>query len=444
MKRDTRRRVLWIFGIFATICPVAICGFGYGLFRSTFGSSADSLPRETELARKEGIPLEPDDLRPRPPVAASQNAATVYTPFFSAIERAAKGQQKLSAACADLAKGEATAEQLALVDQILAKVHEPLVEVASASKRPYCDFHYRYELGPALLFPEMAQAKTAAKLLIAKAHRLSDAGKLDESYEVLLAAERLGIHIGQCPSLIAALVEMSIDAMAMTEFAELLQKSSTSKSALDMADRTLAAFGPPASLHHAFRGEVIMGRVAIRSLHTLGDLKAIGGGESASEAGTGPPIPSTILKSFEASFIKRWRLIFEQLPSEPADWEGADKVLSANDVEVEQDTSIANTLNRVLFPTLTQCALAVGRQIANRNLAKTSLWLLREHLKSGRYPATLPNLGPISTDPFDGKPLKYSLFGSGFKIYSIDRDREDNGGVAPKGNRKGDLVRTFR
>lgn len=448
MKRDPRRRILWTFGILAILCPCTLCGVGYLVVQDWFGGPAQALPHEIEMARKEGIPLDPDDLRPKPPVPDDQNAATLYRVHFPAVKRVADKHNKLTTECSDLAKGKAKKEEIADIEAALLDAREALTEVVAASKRPYCDFHYQFEKGAELAMPEYAQARTAVKMLAAKAHLLADRGQVSEAYGLLIAAQAVGRHAGMGPLLIAALVQIAIEGIVMEEFSHLLQLSSRDAALLAKAHQALDGFGGLVDLRYAFRGEVVLGLVSIRKIHNTGDIRSLGdlsGGQfPEGDKGGGFPLPESIVKGYESKFVSTWRSIFEQLPTDSKDWVGAYNVMQGVDRKVAADKSPANMINAILFPVFSQAALAIGHQDANRRIAATSIRLMQEHLRTGSYPVALPDYGAISVDPFDGKPLRYRREGTGFTIYSIDRDFEDNGGVPRKGTKHGDLVRTFR
>ena len=57
----------------------------------------------------------------------------------------------------------------------------------------------------------------------------------------------------------------------------------------------------------------------------------------------------------------------------------------------------------------------------------------------GRLPARLEELVPgyckaVPADLFDGKPLRYRTFGTGYVIYSVGPDGKDDGGAEPDPN----------
>jgi len=449
MRGDLRKRVLWGFGLFGILCLGGICGFGYYAYQSNFGAAAKSLPHEIELARKDGIPLEPNDLRPAHPVPDDHNAATIYNAFFPRIERLWKAHTKLTEECSDVALDKATVAEKQDLKKALDESRESLDEIAAATKRPFCDFHYKYELGPALLMPEIAQARNSARLLDAEAHLLGEQGRVAEAYDLVASSQTLGRQIGKGPFLIASMVQSSIESMAVRELCHLIELSKSDPALLAKAQKTLDGFGPLIDLRSAFRSEVVMGRIAIHMVHTMGDLKQISGiasgsSSSGSTGSGGPGLPAFFAQACEAKFLVTWRKVFETMPADPTDWLGDYRVFQPIEHDMESDKSLDNTMNAILFPLLTPSALFVGEQDANRRIAATAIRLMQDRLRTGRLPDTLPNYGRISIDPFDGKPLRYRREGAGFKIYSIDQDFQDNGGVPRKGNQPGDLVREFK
>jgi hypothetical protein len=74
--------------------------------------------------------------------------------------------------------------------------------------------------------------------------------------------------------------------------------------------------------------------------------------------------------------------------------------------------------------------------------AQAALAVERYRLANGKLPDHLSDLVPtflptVSTDPFDGKPLRYKTLAKGYVVYSVGDDREDNGGTEK--NSKGQI-----
>ena len=68
------------------------------------------------------------------------------------------------------------------------------------------------------------------------------------------------------------------------------------------------------------------------------------------------------------------------------------------------------------------------------------------HTENSRWPVELKDLSPslikdIPTDRFSGKPLIYKPRADGYLLYSIGKNRQDDGGENPLNNsRKDDII----
>ena len=91
-------------------------------------------------------------------------------------------------------------------------------------------------------------------------------------------------------------------------------------------------------------------------------------------------------------------------------------------------------LSRMILPSLGAPFTKEARCEAKRRDAQTTLAIERYQLANGRLPSQLNDLVPeflpsVPGDPFDGKPLRYRLRATGYIVYSVGEDREDNSGT---------------
>src|SRR5262249_16200321 len=68
-----------------------------------------------------------------------------------------------------------------------------------------------------------------------------------------------------------------------------------------------------------------------------------------------------------------------------------------------------------------------------RDLVRLAVAATTYKAKHGKYPGTLSELVPefvpeVPADPFDGRPMRLRREGDGVVLYSIGRDRKDDGG----------------
>ncbi len=64
--------------------------------------------------------------------------------------------------------------------------------------------------------------------------------------------------------------------------------------------------------------------------------------------------------------------------------------------------------------------------------AKLGINIFEARRKTGQFPKDLPDT-PLRTDPFVSGSMKYSVVGSGFRIYSVGANKTDDGGPKLKG-----------
>lgn len=109
-------------------------------------------------------------------------------------------------------------------------------------------------------------------------------------------------------------------------------------------------------------------------------------------------------------------------------------------VDVSRPPSDRGLVRRIADPSFGVWQLAYALPPAGTNLAmrRTSIAALAierfRRANGGQSPPSLDTLVPayltaVPLDPFDGKPLKYTQDADGYVIYSVDRDRADDGGV---------------
>jgi len=96
-------------------------------------------------------------------------------------------------------------------------------------------------------------------------------------------------------------------------------------------------------------------------------------------------------------------------------------------------------ITAILLPKLSELFASEADTTARLRAAQTALAVERFHRHEGRLPARLEELVPdycqaVPVDLFDGKQLRFRSFASGYVIYSIGRDGQDDCGAEPDPN----------
>lgn len=89
--------------------------------------------------------------------------------------------------------------------------------------------------------------------------------------------------------------------------------------------------------------------------------------------------------------------------------------------------------SEMFLPELGSSVILEAKTLAASRLAITAIAIEQFRAATGRLPENLATLTPkflasVPPDPFDGQPLRYRHLAKGYVIYSIGKDRHDDGG----------------
>ena len=131
-----------------------------------------------------------------------------------------------------------------------------------------------------------------------------------------------------------------------------------------------------------------------------------------------------------------YREAFEQMPRDPNDVDGMRRVFVDVGKKHSKDLILARAgvADETRF-WVDRCDRWL-EQVARRRVMLAGVRVLR--LPSPSYP--LPGTGEDVIDPFSGRPLVYEIFHGQFVVYSVGKNRVDDGGVEPSYGRPSDIV----
>jgi hypothetical protein len=408
--------------------PTLCCLGGMALVVGTAGGSPRALEAELAKAREVGMPLDPEDMKREVP--EEQNAAPLY-------RQAAKILEERGVRGSDIGREP----------EAFDKAREVLPIIEKATDLPYCWYDYDYRQGFLLEFPEAAQTRTFARIFSEHARRQSEKGDWKGALRSAERAQKVGRHLAQNPTLISMLVETATEAIAIRTIRDVVEHHAHRPEVRVAARQSLERFGPLPDLKNAIGGEVVMGRAGI---HQLGSesisLSQLTGGERE----RAHPVERMVLgnrtvrNAVDRKFVEAYRYLWERTPDDPAAWAATREAAVQLEKIVEDDPAPAGVLNQILMPVLSGVPDAVGNLQTHRRLLLTWMSILDSRRTSGSFPEELPSLGDTSLDPFTGEPFRYRLMPQGFVLYSVGRDRVDNGGVPVGGSsRESDVIYQF-
>ncbi len=388
--------------------------------QSDLGRAAGDLGRQRAAARREGVPLEWDDVRRlTPPVADADNAVVDYRIGFADLHAAGnmKGvpTDRLLTALAD---GKAKPEDIEKARAGLLLAGSALGEIATGAAKPGFWMNRRWEQGTALLFPEPSDARSAARALVLRAMLSQDpkAAAAD-----LITAAHLSTHFGSEPILISSFVGISIESNVHTALRYLGRRGGAwTQAMVPVAD----SFGPLPNLRRTFAGEAAMGN------HLTEELAKYGSNAFSPMEGQTPIAfrfsgIKPVRDAFQSRVVEYWRKVYAALPTDPLDLAAS---RAATSIPVPPGSSQA--LLDMALPALSPSGEMAARADTQRRLSRVAL-----DLWQGKNP-TRPR------DPFGKGPLHLRREGKGWTLWSVGEDGIDDGGKprVKESDRRYDLV----
>ena len=407
--------------------PAICCIGGVGVCWIAGKRASSEVEAERTQAHKLGMPIDINEVLPPRP-APETNAAPIYVK----LARLVSGPLKDAQTVVNNGLGnKVLPEKRAAAIAALAQLQPVFDEIKQLDSKPNCCFDREWSKGPSLLFPEFAGIRPLLKDLCLKADVLDENGDTRGALKMVSYAQRVSRDAGSDPVLISMLVSIACRAVVNKEFERLIEHHSADTTFLNLVESSIKANAILPNLRFYIGGEIAFNRLSLRSLQSMRDISYTSEDENRT--------PSSLEKSFfksglvqdtlEARLLQAWESAWPKLPKDRNAWQESEDVLRAMERSVDADHSLGNTLNRILLPVFDSASEAIGTLQAHDRLLITAIEVLKSRAIHSKFPAATPSsLGVTRMDPFDGLPLRYSPSDDGFILYSIGRDRRDDGG----------------
>jgi hypothetical protein len=396
-----------------------------------------------EALEKSGAPIHMYQLMPKP-VPDDENAGNLLKAVFLVIGRnTPKNEETLFSYDT---YNESELVPLELQKAAREALDKPRIRMAiqlvtEASKLESCDFRLAWEKGSEMELTHLTDIRRISKMLGAKAFFESRDGKHDNAFATCLVGIRTAARLEQEPILISHLVCVASLGISLHSLKIVLRDPDFTEAQYREAIETLAAMDIQTSWKRAMEGERCMLLAVYQRIMAEGDVTYfdMDSGELRR--------PGPLAKAFGWS-IRPWMKLVE---AKCIDLMGED--ISAPWLDTQTGKRLNVEISRSpfrLFDMLMPCfdknySLAA---IARRDLACLAMALRIHKGKTGSYPKSLDELVPgaltkLPIDPYSGGPYMYKADGAGFKVYSVGKDRVDQGGTPPNppgDSEHGDIV----
>ena len=365
-----------------------------------------------------------------PRVPDYQNAAPLYQEAFESLDAFRKRSPELKERI-EAWFDETTNETLkdAELGRVLTRVAGDLALLRRAAAMPGCHFEHNTESLYAILLPELAAFRDAARWMALEGRHAAARGDRDVAVRNAAAISRMAGHCAQEPFLISGLVAVAMEGISAGLLdATLASGPAQPADAAPWADLPLISYRMV--LQRALRMEMAAGLEAYSQLAegTLG-LEALVG--EAPSLGFFMPFWRVFFLEADLAFYRQSLQQYVNRLSEPY----GRQVEEPNPGMIPKDVS--QFISALLLPALERIGEQAARADAHRRLARVAVAVAAYRAAEGAYPARLEDLLPnyaerIPLDPFDDQPLRLVKRGEGVAVYSVGDDRKDDGGNVEK------------
>jgi hypothetical protein len=318
-----------------------------------------------------------------------------------------------------------------------------LVAVREALRRPRGRFPFRIEAGHDALLPHLSPLRHEAQCFKLEALVAAEQGDVERSIDSLEQTVAIAHLLDNEPVLIGYLVQRSCLTMAVDVMEELLSRQALEPEHLQRLEQLCHRMNVHGSLRRALIGE----RVQSLSLFNVPPTMLAESNPAGTVKGKQEPITPQA--------YRHKKFFLACLSFEAADrrllWEGMNEAIALADLEPPESLQRAERLDKIieqetrrfppriicgmLLPSIFDATLQNARFEARRRAALVAIFVERHRLAhQGVLPEGLDKLVPeflkaVPTDPFDGKPLRYLRRPTGYVVYSVGVNRQDDGGI---------------
>jgi hypothetical protein len=422
MKRSTRVRLWLVAGTAGLVAAAAIAV-------TRVNAAAEAGVEESLAAlRKAGAPLALEDLARKPPVP-DQNAATYLRRAKESLDAIDKevsaaydNESEADQEAIDL--GRPTATYLKAVRAALDAYPKTLELVRQAAASPAYDSQLNYSADTADFSQELTNRIQLNRASIRTLNYLGTVqiadGQYDAAVDSGIAMMRLCRHFDAEPTILGSLVALACRSMALTMIDLALRSGDVSDAVRERLDEELQKSDVVAVYRRGLESDRAFGLEALAEI----------------AAGKHRPLDETLKLMWQtaAGFKRDQSGYLDYMALSIA---LADRPFSEmkDNPEVRRALEAAGQVADAIAPT-TQAAHAAAcrSQVLLRSVRILNAIQRYEHKHPGEEPKVaalgLPEV--ITTDPFNGQPLRVEKKPAGWLIYGVDVNLKDDGGrIAP-------------
>ena len=409
---------LWkkiLFSMLAVIVLLVAAGF----YAANYPSSMD---RDLAQIHALGHPTTDAEVAATYPLPQGENSQPYFDQYLALCHRLTHKDQQSLDYFTSTEPALITDDDFAKFSKQFATLAEPLIKAASAPGwKPTAPVRDRITTET---YAKDTNAYQGVRLLSRLAITDGRTHDLDNALAKLRAAEAITVQEEKFPAFTSGMGPINMETQVLTALSDVAANNPDGPS-LDKAMKFMDDLPPPPDFQKAFDSDFVF---------TVDDFK------SPPKQNLPNDLPTRLFDRFYTQphtrrehdlFVHEVLRIDQELPKDTSDMVAMHQFFmdetskSAVDTQKYPTAGVASIMYNVTDVWLLQ--------VARRRVTKMGIRVMQAKIQSGAYPATLGTFyGQDIVDPFTGKPLVYKPWNKGVILYSLGRDRTDDGGK-PRG-----------
>jgi len=368
---------------------------------------------------------------------SAENAADYITKAFSHYHKLEEPEESMLIPVVGRAELPGRTEPLTkqtktLITEYLADNRQALELLHKGAAIKHSRYPVDLSKGFEALMPYLADIRTGAMLLKLEAVLHAENDKPKIAVDSIASGIGLSRSLSKEPLLISQLVRIACQALAVSTIEHVINRTEFTDEQLVKLIGALAEAEDPSAMVRAFAGEQCAGfsifKTPSSKIITLLD-----------ETGRHP-----LLLGALAISLYRFAGLADMDAAAYLDL--MNDYINAMQLPIYQRQEAVGTIKHkfdkiskihillhLIMPAFSRVTTIDIRSIAQLRTARAGLAIERCRLATGKLPDSLSNLVPtyldaVPKDPFDGKDLRYKKLETGFVVYSIGEDGNDDGG----------------
>lgn len=428
----------WVVVMFGSIAlflgAVAFVGCYSGIGPYDLPPKSRALDETLAVSKSLGLPMTQAELVGEIP-PDDENAAIVVIPLAGELPSVPEDIKALTFGSDPVRRERVVAvvmEQSNRLDQIAVALRE----------RRRWSVAKDFDLAMAELFPEYARVKRVAQFYYYRGNVLARDGRFDEALSDLLSARDLARRTSNDPTLLGMLVSIACDLIASRLVEILCDAFGHDQRQMEALEAGLVKSNFRIDARQAMRGEFYMALATARNFRALGGFDFVGTNpihidpDKLQRSG----VPSGLFERASMTTMAQiWNEAFHALEKHEHPSREWARILDARTQDMESRFRGSEVIAKIMMPVYGKAAAALINHDVNQDIALAYARCFLFRARHQRWPNSLEAIDSAFPDPHSpGSLIRAKFRENELRIWSVGRDRIDDGGKIKRPNEKGE------